>query len=66
MGQELKVPEADHRERITNKEAFVEAAFELSYDIANWIEYAAHFFQVRFFVPLMLLMLMHMPFLLLL
>ena len=35
MGQALKVPEADRREGITEEEAFVEAAFDLSYDIAN-------------------------------
>ncbi len=35
MGQELKVPEADRREGISDEEAFVEAAFDLSYDIAN-------------------------------
>ena len=35
MGQELKVPVADRREGITDEEAYVEAAFDLSYDIAN-------------------------------
>ncbi len=35
MGQELKVPEADRHEGITDEEAFVEAAFNLSSDIAN-------------------------------
>ena len=47
MGQELKVPEADRREGITDEQAYVEAAFDLSYDVANWLECAAHFFQVR-------------------
>jgi hypothetical protein len=44
MDQELKVPEADHREGITDEHAYVEAAFGLSYDVANWLECAAHFF----------------------
>ena len=48
MGQELKVPEADRRDIITDKKAYVEAAFDLSYDIANWLECAAHFFEVCF------------------
>ncbi len=48
MGQELKVPEADRREEISDEEPFVEAAFDLSYDIANWIKRVADFFQVRF------------------
>jgi len=34
---------------MTDEEAFMEAAFDLSYDIADWlIECAAHFFHVRF------------------
>jgi hypothetical protein len=37
MGQELKMPEADRREGITEKGAYVEAAFDLSYDVANWL-----------------------------
>jgi hypothetical protein len=45
MGQELKVPEADRREGITDEEAYVETAFNLSYDVANWLECAAHFFR---------------------
>ncbi len=47
MGQELKVPEADRREGITHEEVYVEAAFDMSYDAANWLECAAHFFEVR-------------------
>ena len=35
IGQEFKVPEADRREGITDEEEYVEAAFDLSYDIAN-------------------------------
>jgi hypothetical protein len=63
MGQELKVPDEkcffisdsftaifieDRREGITDEEAFMEAAFYMSYDIANWLQCAAHFFHVRF------------------
>ncbi len=47
MGQELKVTEADRRKGITNEEAYIEAAFDLSYDVANWLACAAHFLQVR-------------------
>ena len=47
MGQELKVPVVDRRDGITNEKAYVEAAFDLSYDIAKWLECAAHFFQIR-------------------
>ncbi len=50
MGQKLKVPEADRRDGITDEEAYVEAAFDLSHDIANWLECGAHFFQVRLFL----------------
>ena len=49
MGQDLKVPDSDRREGISDEEAFIEAAFDLSYDVANWLECAAHFFQVRLF-----------------
>ena len=48
MGQELKVPEDDRRDGITDEEAYVEAAFDLSYDISNWLQCASHFFHVRF------------------
>ena len=48
MGQELKVPDEDRREGITDEEAFVDVAFDLSYDIANWLQCAIHFFHVRF------------------
>ena len=41
------MPVADRRDGITDEEAYVEAAFDLSYDIANWLECGAHFFQVR-------------------
>ena len=44
MGQHLKVSYEDCRDGITDEEAYVEAAFYLSYDIANWFQCAAHFF----------------------
>jgi hypothetical protein len=47
MGQELKVPEADRRDGICDEEAYVESVFDLSHDIANRLECAAHFFQVH-------------------
>ncbi len=37
MGQELKVPDDDRREGITDEETYVEVAFDLSYDIENWL-----------------------------
>ncbi len=45
MGQEMKVPEEDRIACITS---FEEAAFDLSYDVADWLECAAHFSHVRF------------------
>jgi hypothetical protein len=35
MGQQLVVPIEDHNEGFTDEEAYVEACFFLSYDIAN-------------------------------
>ena len=35
-------------EGMTDEDAFMEAAFELSYDIADWLECAAHVFHCRF------------------
>jgi hypothetical protein len=32
----------------TNEFAHLEATFDLSYDVANWLECATHFFNVRF------------------
>jgi hypothetical protein len=58
MGQDLKVPEVDRREGITDEESFVEAAFDLSYDIAKWLECAAHFFQVILLLLLLLMLLL--------
>ena len=55
MGHKLVVPGPSERptgrvykEGMTDEEAFMEAAFDLSYDIANLLECAAHFFHVRF------------------
>ena len=48
MGQELKVPEDDRRDGITDEEAYIEAAFDMSYDIAKWLQCASHFLHVRF------------------
>jgi len=48
MGQELKVPEDDRRDGITNEEAYVEATFDLGYDIANWLQCAALFTSSMF------------------
>ncbi len=48
MGQDRKVPDADRREGIVDEEAYVEADFDLSYDIASWLECMSHFLQVRF------------------
>ncbi len=35
--QQLKVPDEDRREGITEEEAYVEAAFYMGYDIAKWL-----------------------------
>jgi hypothetical protein len=37
MGQQLKAPDEDRRDGNIDGEAYVEAAFYLSYDIANWL-----------------------------
>jgi len=42
------VPEDDRQEGKTEEELYMEAAFDLSYDIAEWLECAAHFFSLRF------------------
>jgi hypothetical protein len=47
MGQELKLPE-DFFSNVAGITPFVEAAFDLSYDVADWLECAGHFFHVRF------------------
>jgi len=55
VGHKLVVPGPSDRytgrvymEGMTDEEAFMEAAFDLNYDIAEWLECAAHFFHVRF------------------
>jgi hypothetical protein len=48
MGQELKEPEDDRRDGITDEEAYVETIFDQGYDFANLPQFAAHFFHVRF------------------
>ncbi len=48
MGQQLVVPIDDRNEGLTYEEAYVEACFVLSCDIAYWLECVAHFFLVRF------------------
>jgi hypothetical protein len=47
MGQELIVPEECRAEGVSKEDTLLEAAFDLSYDIAHWLECAAHFFHVR-------------------
>jgi hypothetical protein len=47
MGQELIVPEECRTEGVSEEDTLLEAAFDLSYDIAHWLECAAHFFHVR-------------------
>jgi len=42
------VPEDDKREEATSEDLCMEAAFDLNYDIADWLECAIHFFHVRF------------------
>ena len=55
MGHKLKVPGPSERhtsrvykQGLTDEEAFMEAAFNLSYGTIEWLECAAHFFHVRF------------------
>ncbi len=48
MGQALTVPEEERAEGATDEFAHLEATFDLSYDVAKWLECAAHFFHVRF------------------
>ena len=51
MGHKLVVPGPSerhtsrvYREGMKDEEAFMEAVFDLSYDIADWLECSAHFF----------------------
>ena len=46
MGQELVVPDECRTERVSQEDTPLEAAFELSYDIAHWLECVAHFLHV--------------------
>ena len=48
MGQALIVPEEERAEGATDEFAHLEATFDLSYDVAKWLECAIHFFHVRF------------------
>jgi len=48
MGQALTVPEEERAEGATDEFAHLEATFDLSYDVAKWLECAIHFFHVRF------------------
>jgi hypothetical protein len=48
MGQALTVPEEERAEGATDEFAHMEATFDLSYDVAKWLECAAYFFQFRF------------------
>jgi hypothetical protein len=47
MGQELVVPVECRTKGVSEEDTLLEAAFDLSYDIAHWLECAAHFFHVR-------------------
>jgi len=46
-GQELVVPVECRTEGVSKEDTLLEAAFDLNYDIAHWLECAAHFFHVR-------------------
>ena len=48
MGPSLKVPKEERVERATNELSHLEATFDLSYDVANWLNSATHLFQVQF------------------
>jgi hypothetical protein len=43
MGQALIVPGEERAEGATDEFAHLEATFDLSYDVAKWLECAAHF-----------------------
>jgi len=49
MSQKLIVPEECRTEGVSEEETLLEAAFDLSYDIAHWLECVAQFFRVRLF-----------------
>ena len=46
MGQKLLVPDECRTEGVTEQDTLLEADFDLNYDIAHWLECAAHFFHV--------------------
>ncbi len=48
MGQALIALEEERAKEATDEFAHLEATFDLSYDVAKWLECAAHFSQVRF------------------
>ena len=48
LGMKLVVPEDDRQEGKTKEELYMEAAFDLNYDIGEWLECVAHFFSLRF------------------
>ncbi len=49
MGIKLVVPEDDTREGDIAEELYMEATFDLIYDIADWFECAIHFFHDVFY-----------------
>ncbi len=48
MDQDLKVPAEECAEGATDEFAHLEATFDLSYDVANWMDSTSHFFLARF------------------
>ena len=48
MGQALKVSEEERAEGATDAFAHLEATFDLSYDVARWLDSATRYFHVRF------------------
>jgi len=38
---------SEYRQGMADEEASMEVAFDISYDIADWLKYAAHIFHVR-------------------
>ena len=45
MGQNLVVPEDCQTKGVSEEDTFIEAVVDLGYDIAHWLECAAHFFH---------------------
>ena len=48
MGIKFVVLSEDISKGATDEEAYMEATFDLSYDIASWLECDVYFFHVRF------------------